>query len=251
MSNEPIRGLPDSVKLPHEAQSHNITPFFKHMSVLNVAQSEEHGKAIFDLKEVVELRFAGDRNYAPVFPAEAMSMKVGNRVITFAERWSDQYRAFIMGDDQKASGTALEMLVDYGITPAQLSICRALKIYSIEALHALDGPNLKNLGMNANSLKSMARRFMEDRDKRPVNPAAGVDDLKAEIERLKALIPQKETPPEEIDALLSASTDDFDTWEDELLRAYIEEKTGSKPHHKVSHATLVKSAREISQELVA
>lgn len=35
--------LPDSVKLPFEANSHGITPYFKIITPLNVAQSEEQG----------------------------------------------------------------------------------------------------------------------------------------------------------------------------------------------------------------
>lgn len=246
METEDNRGLPASLRLPHEALAHNITPFFKHMSLLNVAQSEMQGKPVYDLKEVVELRFAGDRNYAPIFPADAMSKKIGNRVVTFAERWGEQYRAFIMGDDQKSAGTALEMLIDYGITPAQLSICRALKIYSIEALHSLEGPNLKNLGMNANELKKMARRFMEDRDKRPIT-SDDIGGLRAEIERLKALIPAQQTAPEEIDKLVKDADSDFQSWEDELLKEFIAEKTGSKPRGNPSHATLVSMAEELSK----
>ncbi len=82
------RGLPETYRLPHEPASFNITPYFKVMSVLNVAQSEMQGREIRDLKEVVELRFAGDRNYSPVHLADEMSHKDGNRVITFAERFS-------------------------------------------------------------------------------------------------------------------------------------------------------------------
>lgn len=247
METEDNRGLPASLRLPHEAMVHNITPFFKIMTPLNVAQSEIQGKPVYDPpREMIELRFAGDRNYAPVMPADSMSRKIGTRVVTYAERFAEQYRAFIMGDDQKAGGTALEMLIDYGITPAQLSICRALKIYSIEALHSLEGPNLKNLGMNANELKKMARRFMEDREKRPV-ASEDVSDLRAEIERLKALIPAQQTAPEEIDQLVKDADSAFETWEDELLKEFIAEKTGSKPRGNPSHATLVSMAEELSK----
>lgn len=247
MTTDIKHGLPETLKLPHEAQSHNITPFFKHMSLLNVAQSEDKGKPVYDLKEVVELRFAGDRNYAPVFPADAMSTKVGNRVITFAERWSDQYRDFVSGGDQRSSGTALEMLMDYGVTPAQLSICRALKVYSIEALHGLDGPNLKNLGMNANELKSMARRYMEERARKsPAATAESVDDLRAEIDRLRAQIPVKEASRAEIDALVAKADDEFEALDDAELKALIKDRTGQAPRGTPSRSFLLNAVRELS-----
>lgn len=238
--------LPESVKLPFEAHAHSITPFFKHMSVLNVAQSEMQGKPVYDLKEVVELRLAGDRNYSPVMPADSMYRKVGDRVITYAERFSDQYRAFLMGDDQKAGGTALEMLADYGITPAQLSICRALKIYSIEALDAVDGHQVKALGMNANELKRMARQYMEDRAKKAATKTSDdVEALKAEVERLRALIPAQETPPEEIDALVEAADDEYADLTTEGLKERIASLTGARPRGNPSRQTLVQSLREL------
>lgn len=249
MTNDTHRGLPDDVRLPFDqAASHTITAYFKHASLLNVAQSEEHGKAIYDLHEVVELRFAGDRNYSPVLPADSMWRKEGNRVITYAERFSDQYRAFLLGDDQKAGGTALEMLQDYGITPAQLSICRALKIYSVEALHAIDGHNVKALGMSANALKQMARRYVEDHAKRSIESTnSEVDKLKAELERLKGLIPSEQASPAEIDALVAAADKEFEDMTSDELKDFIAEKTGDgRPRGNPSHDTLVSMAKELA-----
>ncbi len=114
--------------------------------------------------------------------------------ITYAERWADQYAAFLSGNDQKASGTPLEMLKPYGISDAQLSLCRALRVYSIESLHHLEGQNLKNLQMNANPLKDMARRYMADRAS-GANNADEMAKLRAQIEALQAQIPAKEPTP--------------------------------------------------------
>lgn len=248
MEQVEFTSLPDSVKLPFEANSHGITPYFKVITPLNVAQSEERGKPVYDSPtEVVELRLAGDRNYAPVLPADGMYRKVGTRVITYAERFSDQYRAFMTGGDQVAGGTALEALSDYGITPAQLSVCRALKVYSIEALHELDGPSLKGLGMNANALKDMARRYMEDRAKKD---AVGVTDdvaaLKAEIERLKATIPAETPAPEQVDEIVQeADTEASEADEKRALKDQIEAATGTRPKGNPALATL----REMLSEL--
>lgn len=249
MTDETQRGLPESVRLPFEtAANHTITAFFKHASLLNVAQSETQGKAVYEIHEVVELRFAGDRNYAPVLPADSMWRKNGNQVITYAERFSEQYRAFLMGDDQRAGGTALEMLQDYGITPAQLSICRALKIYSIEALHALDGPNIKALGMSANSLKAMAKRYVEDHAKRAIETqSASLEAMQAEINRLKTLIPAEQMAPEEIDALVAESDELFEAMTADELKDFIAGKTGEgRPRGNPSHETLVSMAKELA-----
>jgi hypothetical protein len=246
MQNE-TTALPQDVVLPFENHAHTITPFFKHLSVLNVAQSEMLGKPVFDLKEVVELRLAGDRNYSPVMPADSMYRKVGDRVITYAERFSDQYRQFLMGDNQTAGGTALEALADYGITPAQLSICRALKIYSIEALEAVDGHQVKALGMNANDLKRMARRYVEDHAKRAINDTFDkMVEMQAEIDRLRAFIPTQEASPEEIDVAIQAADAEFAVMTDDQIKDWIADRTGQgRPRGNPSRETLLSMAQEL------
>lgn len=242
---EESTSLPGSVRLPFEANAHGITAYFKHLSVLNVAQSEIQGKPVYDLKEVVELRLAGDRNYSPVMPADSMFRKVGERVVTYAERFADQYRSFLMGEDQKAGGTALEMLRDYGITPAQLSICRALKIYSIEALDAIDGHQVKALGMNANALKSMARRYVEDHTKRSIQKTTDdVEAMKAELDRLRALIPPQQATAAEVDAALGVADAEFEAMSNDDLKAFIKDKTGRAPTGTPGREFLMNAAKE-------
>lgn len=238
------RGLPQEVRLPWEKQGFGVTPFFKHYAPLNVALSEEQGREVYDpIIEVVELQLAGDRNYSPVVPAASMARKNGVREITFAELYADQYRSFILGDEQIAGGTALEVLTEFGITPAQLSVCRALKIYSVEALHELDGPRLKGLGMSANDLKKMANRYMDERRNRPVSDET--DALRAEIERLKAIIePQKE--PDEIDAIVEAADGEFELMTDDELKAYIKKKSGTAPRGTPTRAFLLNAAQELA-----
>src|SRR5690606_39694820 len=139
-----------------------VTPFFKVIEVENIPKSETAGHAVKEMVEVVEVRFAGSNNYAPIFPAHQTWRREGNKAITYAERWADQYREFKEGNPQQAKGTPLEMLRPYGATEEQLSICRVHRIYSIEALDHLEGDKLKSLGMMGNSLKELARKYRAD-----------------------------------------------------------------------------------------
>jgi hypothetical protein len=240
--------IPDEqIKLPHENNFHQITPLFKHMTLLDEQASERARNPVYKTIEVVEVRFAGDRHYSPVFPVSKVYKRIGLRSVTYAERWADQYRQFVAGEDQVAAGTPLENLKPYGITPSQMSLCRALKIYSVEALHGLDGSNLKHLGMNANSLKDMARRYVADRQ----NASTANDEvekLKAELAALRAqVIPPVEPTQDEIDAAQTAAAgDSFLTMSDEDLKAYIAEKSGARPRGNPSHETLVRLAQEVS-----
>lgn len=235
---------------PMESQ---VTPFFKYLTVEDIPASEREGKAVHKTIEVCELRFAGDRQYTPVVPADSMFRKEGTRVITYAERFAEQYRQFLSGVTQEASGTALEELTNYGITPAQLSLCRAVKVYSIEALSAMEGPQLKVLGTHANDLKDMARRFMEDRS----SGSAAQRELAALKERVAAMEAQ-ERRQEVSQAVAQMAAEElqeeaaeqsaFAHMTEEQIKAMIKERTGQAPRGNPSRETLLRMAEEIVTE---
>lgn len=224
-----------------------VTPVFMHMQIENVPKSESAGHAVLEMHEVVQVRFAGSKNYSPIFPADAFWKRDGMDVITYAERWPDQYRQFKEGNPQEANGTPLEMLRTYGITPEQLSLCRALKIYSIEALDAMEGPAVKSLGMNANILRETARRFLADRDKGRDN-SAEIDELKAQIATLMAerstVLPAVEPTPVEIDQAVQAADDAYAGLTDDELKERIALKVGARPRGTPSRDTLVRLLTE-------
>ena len=218
-----------------------ITPVFKNIEVENVPKSEKAGHAVMEIREVVEVRFAGSKNYAPVFPANAFYKREGNRTITYAERWADQYRAFKEGDAQEAGGTPLEMLRPYGVTPELVSLCRALRIYSIESLHHLEGHALKSLGMNQNKLKEAAGKFMAER----MGSQAAMGEIEAlrariaELEGRSTIPPVDEPSRGEVEEIVQAADDAYEGFSDDDIKQMIAEKTGSRPKGNPSRQTLV------------
>ncbi len=235
--------MADSVAI--DTREITITPLFRYESIEDINKSEREGHLVKKMIQVVEVRFAGSKNYSPVFPVDAVWKTKNGRAVTYAERWGDQYRAFVAGANQEAQGTPLEMLGAYGMSDANLSLCRALRIYSVEALYHLEGDALKSLGIMSNTLKEMARAYMADRSK-SADGVAEMAALRAELAELRAQIPVKEASPEEIEALLQASADEFDSMTDEQLKDAISVKVGSKPRGNPSRATLLASIRELS-----
>lgn len=237
--------MADSV--PIDTREVTITPLFRYETIEDVNASERQGSLVKKMIQVVEVRFAGSKNYAPVFPVDAFWKREGNQIITYAERWADQYRAFLAGAAQEAIGTPLEMLRTYGISDANLSLCRALRVYSIEALFHLEGDGLKSLGMASNALKDMARAYMADRTKGTEN-AKEMEAMRTELAALKAsLIPLNEPAPDVVEALIAASDAEFDMMDDDTLKGYIAGKTGAgRPRGNPSHETLVSMARELA-----
>jgi hypothetical protein len=219
--------------LPGEAKNKTITPYFRWDSLLNEPQSLIQGRPVHDLVEVVELRFAANSNYKPVFLVTEMAEADPNtgRVITWAEKYKPQYQAFLAGDEQKASGTPLEDLLPYGISQAQLSLCRALNIYSIEALANVEGPGVKKLGVHGNTIKPMATKYLDDR-RSNANQQGEIDKLRQEIEAMKVaqtvVIPAVVEP---VDAYQGVSDAD--------LKDEIERMTGARPRGNPARATII------------
>ncbi|MGN6768272.1 MAG: hypothetical protein ACTHJQ_00290 [Rhizobiaceae bacterium] len=235
-----------ALSIPIDTREITVTPVFKYVTVEDVPASEREGHAVMKTVEAVEVRFAGSKLYSPVFPVHAMWKRDGHKIITYAERWADQYRDFLEGGQQKAAGTPLEMLKGYGITDAQLSLCRALRVYSIEALYHLEGPNLKNLQMNANPLKAMAEKFMADREKGGAAHSE-IEALKAEIEKLKAAqVPAKDLTQTEIETAIQTADDEYASLTTDGLKERIAAlNDGKRPLGNPSRQTLVQSLREL------
>lgn len=217
----------------------HVTPVFRMMEIENIPKSEEAGHLVKEMHEVVQIRFAGSNNYSPIFPAKAFYKREGNNVITYAERFADQYRQFKEGNPQEAKGTPLEMLTPYGITPEMLSLCRTMKVYSIEALDGLEGPNLKNLGMEANKLKDMARRWMAGQSSNK-NLMDEVAQLKAQLAALQGNQASTVVPVVTQDEVANV---ELDSKTDDEIRAFLLEKTGVKPDGRLGRTALLNMAK--------
>jgi hypothetical protein len=164
---------------------------FKNHSTMNEAKSKELGRPVYDDLEVIEIRFAANRQTVGVFPAHELcewgvDQNTGIRQrITYAQKYPDQYKAFKHGAAQSASGTPIEELTF--LTQGKRLELKALNIYTAEALAELDGVNLKALGMSGRELKNQAQAYLD--------AAASTSDvlkMAAEIETLKAQLAAKD-----------------------------------------------------------
>lgn len=206
-----------------------IVPFFKSVAQQDEIASKKAGRPIFKDMEVVEIRIAGDRNFSPIFPAHSMWKRINGEEITYAERFADAYERFSAGKEQIADGTPLSELPF--LTESKRAELRALKVYTAEALAALDGKNLTNLGGQGREMKNQAIAYLEKS-----GGTAGATALAAEVEALRAELAairsgDVEAPP----------VDD----EKEALKTKIAELTGSRPRGNPSLDTLRDMLNEV------
>lgn len=226
-----------------DANDARVVPIFKTHSRKNEAKSQKAGRPIFDDIEVVEVRMAGNRQHVGVFPAHAFCRTVtlpdGNtEEQTYAMRWPEPYRRFKQNRQQVQEGTPLEELPF--LTQGKRLELKALQVHTAEALAALDGNELKNLGMGGRDLKNQAQSYIDN-----AKGSALVTKQAKEIEELKARLADVEKAKK---PAKSKDEDQFDAMEDGEIKAWLKEQTGETPRGNPSRETLLSSAREIAGE---
>ncbi len=221
----------------------SIVAVFKQMAFKNEAKSAKEGRQIYDDWEVCELRYPGSSNVG-VYPADAVSHWDKNPItgeqmpLTYAERFPHQYNQFKAHAQQTKEGTPLVFMTF--LTEARRAELRALNVYTVEALAAIDGAELKRLGHNGRDLKNQAMEFIKDSAVNSTNTK-----LIAELEALRArnaileedLAAKPVANPDRVDA-------EFDGMSLEQLRDYIASNTGQAPHGSNTRKTLVRMAQE-------
>jgi hypothetical protein len=222
-----------------------IVALFKHHPTKNNLKSIAEGRPIFDDMEVCEIRFPGSRSVS-VFPATAVSHWNEDKLtgeqtsVTYAERFSRQYRQFKEHTQQTKSGTPLAHVPF--LTEARRAELRALNIYTVEALAHVDGQELKNLGHAGRDLKNKALEFIEEAKTHAPNLAT-----EAELEALRARNAILEEDIKMAKEKMQAE-DKFDDMTLEQLREYITRNTGHAPQGTPNRKTLVRMATEAQQK---
>lgn len=223
-----------------DKNDHLVIPVFKIISNKNEAKTREQGRPIYDDMEVVEVRFAGDRNKISVFPAnsicgEQQDDEGATYKITYKERWAKQYERFKAKSQQVAEGTPIDELPF--ISQGKRLELKGLNIYTAEALAALDGQSLKNLGQGGRDLKNQAQAYLDN-----ASGSANVTRMAAEIAELRQTLAdlQADKPAK------TEGVSPFESWDSDQIKDWIEEKLNERPKGNPSHATLVKRADEIA-----
>lgn len=237
--------------------SMTIVRFF-HMPIQSEAKTKKEGRPIFDDVEVCEVRFAGNREKVGHFPAHEVFKQErdieGNVTdVTYALAYNAEYLKFKSGQNQTISGTPTSELPF--LSQSKRLELKALNIHTAEALAAVDGNNLKMLGMGGRELKNQAQAYLDK--------AAGSVDLVQMAARMAAL----ETQNKQLQARLAGApaTDAADeplagadinaspffSMGADDIKNWIQEATGSRPKGNPSHATLVAQADAVNADIKA
>lgn len=213
---------------------------FRHMPVKNELETAKAGRPIFDDVEVCDVRFPGSRNYG-TYPALAHAGWMQDpytgeqRAITYAEKYNRQYQQFKAQLQQTKRGTPLSEAPF--VTAGKCAELRAQNLYTVEALAAIEGSELKNLGIGGRELKNAAIEYM-DHARRIAPDTQMAAKMEAAEARMKIL--------EEDNAILknklASGEAQFEAMSIEELRAYVTTQTGAAPHGSNNKKTLIRMA---------
>jgi hypothetical protein len=224
----------------------SVVALFKTLAVKNESESIKQNRPVFDDIDVVELRYPGSKNVG-CYPATGFSHWIVSPIdgsqqpLTYAERFKRQYQQFKSESVQTKSGTPLSYALF--LTEARRAELRAQNIYTIEALAAIDGMELKNLGMNGRDLKNKAQEYLDE-----AKTGAPNTQMLAELEALRARNAILEEDNKRIappaDEFTSTHQDRFDGMNIEQLREFVATNTGQTPLGSSSRKTLLRLARD-------
>ena len=124
-------------------------PLFKTVPVEVKGRSEKEGRAIFEDREVVEIRIPGDMK-------TVVTHKVSQKHI---DRWPEHYKAFKEGLDAPVDGYPL---TEYAaLTASKVAELKYLNIRTVEELAGLNDSLISRLGMGGREMVQKAKAFVE------------------------------------------------------------------------------------------
>ena len=226
-----------------------LVALFKNHAALNEGKSRIEGRPIFDDVEVVEIRSPGSKD-VKVFPATSFSHweidpTTGEQTkVTYAERFRHQYQQFRAKSAQTKSGTPLEYVPF--MTEGKRAEMRAQNIYTVEALAAIDGAELKNLGAGGRELKNAAMEYMAE-----AKSSAPNLQLQNELEQLRARNAILEEDLAGKKAREANAESEFEVMQLDELCVLITTNTGQAPHGSLNRKTLVRMANECRPDKAA
>lgn len=136
--------------MPGDAQATREFVTFTEEAVQSIAKSEQAGRPIYDMVEMVSIRFPGNN----------LTEIVRRVTLEDRERWPKQYQAFKAGRGNTViDGTPLEAWT--ALNKAQVREFNSLNIFSVEQLAAVDDYFCQRIGMGGRMWRERAKIWLE------------------------------------------------------------------------------------------
>lgn len=231
--------------MPDTARPQTFAEFFV-QATLDPRQSAEEGRPIHRDKEMVRIRWAGDRKRELVAPAHEKAILVrgdnggGSVMISYSERYAREYEAFLRGKQDSVAGTPVDLLP--GLTESLIADFKAVKILTIEQLAGVQDRDLPKIGMGSRKWRDAARAFLDhSADTAAVNKiSAENEDLRSRLSQMEAMLAEMQGRAVPAPGDRQSSIEDMS---DEDLRSFLAE-CGIPVRANAARDKLLAAARE-------
>ena len=240
---------------PHsQPGDEKLAVMFRDIGVKNEARSALEGRPCYDNVTHCEIRAPASRNTHGVpYPATSRSHWATNDMtgeqyeVNYIERFPRQYEQFKTHQQQTMHGTPL----DYApwLREGRRAELRAVAVFTIEQLAALDGQELKNIGIHGREDKNRAIEYLETAKSRSVDTR-----LMATLEAMQAKMAALEQDNATLKvAVMSKSGEaQFADMTDEQLVEYIAANAGGHaPQGDLPRKSLLRMAIELTPSQAA
>lgn len=208
---------------------------FKLFPVMDEEASRKEGREIWNDIELCEISFSGNKQTIGGFPAHDIADRVdmGSGFLqerTYAQKYNAEYMAFKQGRSAVLNGTPIDQLT--GLPEGKKRELKALHVPTIEALAALDGANLKMLGINGREWKTLAETYLADKVKTGdseylrtelARRDAEMAEMRAQIAALSGKPAEAPEPVVADEPAAVAEADPWASYEDDDLRNLLTE----------------------------
>lgn len=180
----------------------------------NEAATLDAGYAVYDNIETITIRAPANKDCTVVAPVHGMCNMDGE-VVTYADRFPDDYERWKAGQGSAISGMPLKQapFLDKG----DVMTLSGFGVHSVEQLADMGGHPLKTLGMKGRKWQQQALAYLDSArgSKDSLKLAAENADLKARLEALELMMSGKSAAPVEE----APEADDGEADEKSQLRA--------------------------------
>ena len=233
------------------------------------AASLREGRAVCEDVEMVQINWIGDgkREFHANAHERSSHYEImpdrSKRFLSWAEAFRPEYDQFRKGVEQVGEGTPLAEMT--AITPARRQELQSLNIYTVEALANLGQLEMRRLKLVGQQLQTAAKEWLLKREGESTERLlreelqsrdAQMLDMQRQLEELQASLTDERTKPvnpnasdREAESKESAEVRQFfESMEDEDLRNWIRDGSGTPPKHNCTRETLIKKCLEMDAE---
>lgn len=193
--------------------------------------SLEKGYPVYAPVDMIKIHIPGSSLTTIVAPVDSPVTMPDSEIVTYAERFPDDYERFKAGKTAAVSGTPLKHLPF--LSRGEVEALARSNVYTVETLADLGGAAMKAVGQNGRRWQQQAKAFLESAagNRDAAAASARIAELEAQLEAIMAHTGMK---PAEV----AVEQEDDEQTRKASLKDEIEALTGVRPRGNPSVESL-------------